>query len=80
MVTSSFLIVGCYMNAIIIILMFFLTTTMTFCLFVLQDNVYSNLRELKILISIVVSFFPAYFIICKIKQIIKLKKIDQEGI
>ncbi len=68
------------MKPIIIILMFLLTTAVAFCLFVLQDNVYSNLRELKILISIVMSFFPAYFIICKIKQIIKLKQIDQEGI
>ncbi len=68
------------MNAIIIILMFLLTTAVAFCLFVLQDNVYSNLRELKILISIVMSFFPAYFIICKIRQIRKLKRMDQEGI
>ena len=65
---------------IIIILIFLLTTAVAFCLFVLKDNVYSNLRELKILISIVMSFFPAYFIICKLKQIIKLKQIDQEGI
>jgi len=60
--------------------MFLLTMAVAFCLFVLQDNVYSNLRELKILISIVVSFFPAYFIICKTEQIIKLKQIDQGGI
>lgn len=68
------------MKPIIIILMFLLITAVAFCLFVLQDNVYSNLRELKTLISIVMSFFPAYFIICKIKQIIKLKQIDQETI
>jgi hypothetical protein len=68
------------MNAMIVILMFLLATAVMFCLFVLQDNVYLDLRELKILISIVVSFLPAYFIICKIKQIIKLKQINQEGI